>query len=116
MNAEQPISPLPAPVDAETASRELTLALLFLNRMKEHQDKALPPVWRAWKGYDFDDLDALEEAGFLFGNHRAKSVCFTPEGLSEARRILAKYGIEDHPVFAGEPEGRTPYTPDPFST
>jgi hypothetical protein len=86
-------------VDAQTATRELTLALLFLNRWKDIPDKTLPPLWRAWKGYDFADLDALEEAGLLFGSHRAKSVCFTEEGLAEAQRILMKYGIQDRSAF-----------------
>ncbi len=90
-------------VDAGTACRELTLALLFLNRWKEVPDKTLPPIWRSWKGYDFDDLDVLEEAGFLQSGRRAKSVYFTDEGLAEARRILAKYGIEDRPESAARP-------------
>lgn len=106
MTTDQPTPPDHTPVDAETASRELTLALLFLNRTKGTPDKSLPPLWRSWKGYDFDALDALEEAGFLFGSHRAKSVCFTAEGLAEAHRILAKYGIADHPRFAGASEAR----------
>lgn len=83
--------------DTKTACRELTLALLFLNRMRETAGKGGPPVWRAWKNYDFGVLDELAEAGFVSGSHRGKSVYFTEEGLAEARRILGKYGIADWP-------------------
>ena len=96
-----------AAVAAETACRELTLALLFLNRMRETVSKGLPPAWRAWKNFDFGVLDELSEAGFIDGSRRAKSVCFTPEGLEAARRVLKKYGIADWPKFAQE-AGRRP--------
>jgi hypothetical protein len=89
-----------AAVDAETACRELTLALLFLNRMREVVDKGEPPVWRAWKGYDFGVLDELEKEGLVWSGRRSKSVCFTKEGLAAARRVLGKYGIGDWPKWA----------------
>ena len=84
-----------AKIDAATAARELTLALLFLNRFCE---KVGPnSVWRAWKGFDFDTLDKLEEAGLISSTRTAKSVYLTDEGLAEARRLLNKFGIADWP-------------------
>ena len=92
-------------MDPETACRDLTLALLFLGRMSEQRaDIGMPRVWRAWKNHDFGILDELEEAGFVYGSRRSKSVCFTPEGLAEARRVLEKYGIRDWPNLAGKPD------------
>ena len=84
-----------AKLDAATASRELTLALLFLNRFRE---KVGPTsVWRAWKGFDFDTLDKLAEAGLISSSRTAKSVSLTDEGLAKARRLLDKFGIADWP-------------------
>jgi hypothetical protein len=42
---------------------QLTLLLLYLNSWKE---KGLgEPVRRAWKGYDFDILNQLEEQDYI---------------------------------------------------
>lgn len=44
---------------------------------------------RAWKGFDWDSLNRLHEQGFISNPRgKAKSVVFTEEGLSEARRLL----------------------------
>ena len=89
-----------AKIDAATAARELTLALLFLNRFCE---KVGPnSVWRSWKGFDFDTLDKLAEAGLISSSRTAKSVYLTDEGLAEARRLLDKYGISDWPSLEGK--------------
>ena len=88
-------------LDAATAARELTLALLFLNRFRE---KIGPnsSVWRAWKGFDFGTLDNLAEAGFISSSRTAKSVYLTDEGFTEARSLLDKYGIADWPNLQGK--------------
>ena len=44
---------------------------------------------RAWKGFDWDALNRLHERGFISNPRgKAKSVVFTEEGLSEARRLI----------------------------
>jgi hypothetical protein len=44
---------------------------------------------RAWKGFDWDAMDRLHEAGFITDQHgKAKSVAFTEEGLARAQRLL----------------------------
>ncbi len=83
-------------IDAATAARELTLALLFLNRFRK-KDGANWSSWRAWKGFDFDTLDKLAEAGLIYSSRTAKSVSLTDDGLAEARRLLNKFGIADWP-------------------
>ena len=89
-----------AKIDAVTAARELTLALLFLNRFRE---KVGPNnVWRSWKGFDFDTLDKLAEAGLISSSRTAKSVYLTDDGLAEARRLLNKFGIADWPNLEGK--------------
>jgi DNA-binding PadR family transcriptional regulator len=90
-----------AKIDAATAARELTLALLFLNRFREKVGQNWTP-WRAWKGFDFDTLDKLAEDGLISSSRTAKSVYLTDEGLAEARRLLDKYGIADWPKLEGK--------------
>jgi DNA-binding PadR family transcriptional regulator len=90
-----------AKIDAKTAARELTLALLFLNRFRENVGQNWTP-WRAWKGFDFNTLDKLAEDGLISSSRTAKSVYLTDEGLAEARRLLDKYGIADWPNLQGK--------------
>ena len=106
---------------AETAVRELTLALLFLNRFREFEGKKNNRryyPWQSWKNYDFDILNELSDKDLIRGSHRAKSVTLSKTGMAEARRIVAKYGIadwnslkdtEDWPAWLEQP----PYADDP---
>jgi hypothetical protein len=55
-----------ARIDAATAARELTLALLFLNRFREKV--GTKSLWRSWKGFDFGTLDKLAEADLIFSS------------------------------------------------
>ena len=91
-----------AKIDAATAARELTLALLFLNRFREKDRPNSWTPWRAWKGFDFDTLDKLAETGLICSNRTAKSVSLTDEGLAEAQRLLDKFGIADWPKLNGK--------------
>jgi hypothetical protein len=44
---------------------------------------------RAWKGFDWDSMDRLHEAGYITEPRgKAKSVVFTEEGLERAERLL----------------------------
>jgi hypothetical protein len=64
---------------------QLTLLLLYLTSWKE---KGLPDeVHRAWKGYDFDILNKLEEDGLILQSKTAKSICLTGKGMSEAKKL-----------------------------
>ena len=52
----------------------------------------------AWKGYDFDILNELDDADYIRqGNHpsRSKSVYITESGMEQAKELLSKYGISD---------------------
>ena len=57
---------------------KLTLLLIYLNSWEEKNiDK---PIHCAWKGDDFDTLNALEEKGYISQSKTAKSVYLTEEG------------------------------------
>lgn len=59
---------------------DATLALLYLGL---HDDI------RAWKGFDWDTMDRLHEAGHISDPRgQAKSVVFTETGLERARELL----------------------------
>ncbi len=65
---------------------ELTLLLLYLNSWEEGFE-----VRRAWKGHDFDALDALVEQDFISDNRRSKSVYLTKAGEEKAIELANKY-------------------------
>jgi uncharacterized protein DUF6429 len=48
-------------------------------------------VRRAWKGYPFETLDALEAKGLLTQGRRAKSVYLTDTGAMRAAELRKKY-------------------------
>ncbi len=62
---------------------DLVLALLVETSWEEKYGAP-----RSWKGYDFGALDRLEERGFVFGGHRAKSLCISPEGIERGKLVL----------------------------
>lgn len=81
----------PADQDREDQlMEELTLLLLYLTSWEE-QVVADLTIQRAWKGYPFEALDALEAAGYLSSSHRAKSVTLTAAGIERARTLAARY-------------------------
>jgi hypothetical protein len=67
---------------------DATLALLYLGL----HDEA-----RAWKGFDWDAMDRLHQAGYISDpRSKAKSVIFTDEGLERARSLLEElFGKQD---------------------
>lgn len=73
---------------------DLTLLLIYLTSWSEKMSDGTH-IQRAWKGYDFDTLDALTEKSYIYGSKRAKSVYLTEEGVERARnlekRILTKF-------------------------
>lgn len=84
--------------NAETAMKELTMALIYLSRFCENNRFSDDKEYYAWKGYDFDILNELDENDFIRqGNRpsRTKSVYITSDGINYAKEILAKYGIKD---------------------
>ncbi len=84
--------------DAKQAMKELTMALLYLSRFCEREKFSEAKNFYAWKGYDFDILNLLDEEDYIRqGNRpsRTKSVYLTETGKEYAKTILEKYGISD---------------------
>lgn len=73
-------------MDMEKILEDLVLFLLYLTSWREKIDDEVY-VLRAWKGYDFDALDALREKGYIAGSRRAKSVCLTEKGMERAKKL-----------------------------
>lgn len=73
--------------------KELTLMLLYLTSWKERGlDEQCP---RSWKGYDFDILNELSDSDFIVDGRKSKSVYLTKDGVAEAQKLLAHYGIAE---------------------
>lgn len=73
----------------EETIQELTLLLLYLTSWEEKSP--FGSANHSWKGYPFETLDELTEAGYISGSRRAKSVYFTEEGAEKAQELQRKY-------------------------
>ena len=85
-------------INAEEAMKELTLMLLYLSRFTQGEKFHEATDFYAWKGYDFDILNELDDADYIRqGNHpsRSKSVYITESGMEQAKELLSQYGISD---------------------
>ena len=80
----------------EDAINEMTLLLMYLNKFHDDGRRSLTNADRAWKGYDFAALDALDRLDYIRqGAHSGKSVVITRKGVDFARELLKKYEIEE---------------------
>ena len=77
----------------EEQIKELTLLLLYLNSWIEKEPYG--EFHRAWKGYDFDILNLLEDENLIGGSHKAKSTYLTKEGVEKAKKLMKKYNIKE---------------------
>ena len=78
------------------AMQDLTLMLLYLSSFTEKNPYSDEKFYRAWKSYDWDTVDALDEAELIIqGNRRNKSVYLTDDGLARARQLLEQFEIAD---------------------
>lgn len=73
----------------EKLIEELTLLLIALTVW--HENVHGEDIMRAWKGYDFDILDGLNEKGYISGSKKSKSVILTDEGRRKADQLIEKY-------------------------
>lgn len=93
----------------EEAVKNLTMALMYLTRWSDSDyagamkpGDAVPGMFsydeivsnHAWKGYDFEVLNALTEEDLIRGSRRSKSVWLTPAGVDFAISALQKLGLE----------------------
>ncbi|HEY3341617.1 MAG TPA: DUF6429 family protein [Anaerolineae bacterium] len=82
--------PLDEQAERQELIEELTLLLLHLCSWEENM---LPDqnVIKAWKGYTFDTLNALEDRGLIHQSRKAKSVTLTEEGIQLARELEMRF-------------------------
>lgn len=83
---------------AKQAMKELTMALIYLSRFTNGERFFEAEDFSAWKGYDFDILNELDDADYIRQGSRpsrTKSVYITDTGKAWAKELLEKYGIED---------------------
>ncbi|KDE68609.1 hypothetical protein FUSO6_08525 [Fusobacterium necrophorum DAB] len=81
---------------AREISKELTLLLMYLNRFTDSRRSDTNLEFYAWKGYDFNVLDKLDEEDYIRqGSHRSKSAYLTKEGIKKAQELLEKYMAVD---------------------
>jgi len=77
---------------ADELMRELTLAMLYLTSWEERAGDFVQR--RAWKGYRFEDLNALSDEGLVQGSRSAKSVWLTQDGQRRATAFLhSSFGL-----------------------
>ncbi len=79
----------------EKEIEELTLLLLYLTSWNEKIKGTSESLCRSWKGYPFEILNKLEEAGFITQSRRSKSAFLTEEGIKQAEELKKKYKIEE---------------------
>ena len=58
---------------------------------ENRQLKGLGPLYRAWKGCDFEILNELKKDSLINFSYRAKSVYFTEKGAEEAKKLREFY-------------------------
>ena len=79
------------------AIKELTLLLMYLNRFTDEKNFKTAKDFYAWKGYNFDIINKLDDEDFISqGKYRSKSVYITEKGMEEAKKLLEKYKIKDY--------------------
>ena len=85
--------------------RELTLMLMYLTSWEDHDAPGLravkkkelgsyPLVRRCWKWYDIRLLNDLVQEALICDSGRTRPAQITSEGESEAKKLLAQYGIK----------------------
>ena len=72
--------------------QELTLALLYLTSLQDHDD---PAGRRCWKGYDFQVLEDLKAQGLLQDTQGRIPLRLPQEGVARAQAVLATLGMGD---------------------
>jgi hypothetical protein len=89
---ELPESEAEEPASDEALLEDLTLLVIYLSSWEERLAPDLT-VRRAWKGYLFEVLNALEEQGYISQTRRAKSLTLTEEGVRRAQELEERYTL-----------------------
>jgi len=72
--------------------KDLNLLLLYLSGWEEDSRRSPgEKIFRAWKGYLFEVLDALEELEMIEQLPNRKSVVITAKGIERARGLQERF-------------------------
>ena len=83
--------------ETKKAIKELTLLLMYLNRFTDEKNFKTTKDFYAWKGYNFDIINELDDEDFIYqGKYKNKLVYITEKGIEEAKKLLEKYKIKDY--------------------
>lgn len=85
-------------IRAADATRDLTMLLIYLTRFSKKDRFDSEAFTCAWKGYDFDVLNDLNDKDMIWqGDHpsHSKYVYLTDAGVQYAKELMDKYGIEE---------------------
>ena len=76
----------------EIIAQELTLILIYLTGWEEDERNSPgKKVFRAWKGYRFEVLDALQSQGLIRQVPGGKSLLLYEKGKEKVRELIKKY-------------------------
>lgn len=78
--------------------KELTMILMYLTSFSEYDKFLDKKLSYAWKGYNFNVLNELDEENYINQGDRpsrSKKVFLTSAGQNYVKELLAKYGIND---------------------
>ncbi len=80
----------------EQIKKELTLILMYLNQRCEYERMIKKNITYSFKGYDFDDINALSEEEYIIDDgYKSKRISFTDKGIEKAKKLLKEWNIEE---------------------
>lgn len=82
-------------IKTKEAMKELTMVLMYLSRFKEHDRLTNNNGFQAWKGFNFNILNHLENNEWIMQSKHSKKVYITEKGIETAKELMKKYNIED---------------------
>lgn len=83
-------------ISLDAAVEDLSLMLLYLNRFRD-RERFCRYREMAWKNYDFNAMDRLEEKNYIIQGRKAAYL--TEEGSQRARALLERYHLPDQGLW-----------------
>lgn len=78
----------------EQIKKELTLILMYLNQRCEYERMIKQNITYSFKGYDFDDINALNEEDYIIDDGN-KRITLTDKGKEKVKELLKEWNIEE---------------------
>ena len=78
----------------EQIKKEFKLILMYLNQRCEYERMIKQNITYSFKGYDFDDINALNEEDYIIDDGN-KRITFTDKGKEKVKELLKEWNIEE---------------------